>query len=127
MALIIAQTAEQASDYARRLLDTAADPAEVQTVTDVADGVVGFEVSDELADKAGFGETAPDPEPVTPVTPPSPETPATEAPTETPEEAPARNASRAVWADWLTRKEVAFDADAGRDELVALWDAHQDS
>lgn len=106
MALIIAESGEQAREYARRLLDAADDPAQVRTSSDISDGVVGFDVPDELADKAGFGAAAEDPE--------------TEQPAPEP---PARNASREKWAAWLDSKEIGYPADAGRDELVALWDS----
>lgn len=35
---------------------------------------------------------------------------------------PARNASRSVWADFLTDAGVPYPGDATRDELVAAWD-----
>lgn len=110
MVQVIAESAEQARDFARRLLDAAEHPAQVATVTEVPDGgVVGFEVSEELAAAAGFGlYDDPDGEP------------AASAP-----EAPARNASRATWATFLDSLDppVTYPTDAGRDDLVELWDA----
>lgn len=121
MTLIIATTGEQARDYARRLLDEAGNDAHlVQTQTNVGEGVVGFEVPAELARAAGFDpgddeddDTAPAEE----------EEDADEA--EQKPEAPARNASRAVWADWLDQQDppLTYDADASRDDLIAVWDA----
>lgn len=112
--LIIATTGDQARDYARRLLDAAEDPAQVRTVTDVAEGVVGYDVPDEVADAAGFGAAAPDPEPG-----PDPDAGQSAG------EPPARNASREKWAAWLDSQEppVAYTAEDGRDDLVAIWDA----
>lgn len=116
MALIIADSGEQAREYAQRLLAAATDPAQVRTTYDISDGVVGFDVPDELADVAGFGAAAEDPEPVLAVV----ANPETEQPAPEP---PARNASREKWAAWLDAKEIEYPADAGRDELVALWDS----
>ncbi|MCV7210153.1 hypothetical protein [Mycolicibacterium canariasense] len=39
-----------------------------------------------------------------------------------PVDPPARNASRAKWAAFLTSQGVAFTDDDGRDDLIALWD-----
>lgn len=110
MVLIIADTAEQARDYARRLLDAAQDKSLVRTATgDLAGGVVAFDVPDALATAAGF--------PLDDDTEPAP------APVEEP--APARNASRAQWVAFLLAQDppVAHTAGDSRDELVALWDS----
>lgn len=113
MVLIIAQNAEQAEDYARRLLEHADHPNEVATETTQANAVVAFEVSEELAKKAGFDTAEPEPA--------EPETGEAET------EAPGRNASTAEWREFLSAQEppVEFPADAKRDELVAIWDARK--
>lgn len=39
-------------------------------------------------------------------------------------EAPAGNASRGAWAEFLTAQGIAFPADAKQKDLRALWAAH---
>ena len=41
------------------------------------------------------------------------------------DEAPARNASRAEWAEFLTGQGVEVDDDTTRDEMVELWHGSQ--
>jgi hypothetical protein len=122
--LIIAETAEQAQEYARRLLEKADDAADVQTVTTEPNAAVAFQVSDKLARKAGF---AADAKPAD-AKPADTGAPATDTGTGTEEgEAPARNASTAEWRTFLAEQDppVEFPADAKRDELVAIWDARK--
>lgn len=42
-----------------------------------------------------------------------------------PEPVPSRGASREAWADFLTALGMEFDADAGRNDLIAIYDATQ--
>jgi hypothetical protein len=39
---------------------------------------------------------------------------------------PAKNASRDVWADWLTKHSIVYLPDTSRDQLVGLWETYQD-
>lgn len=130
MLTITADDGDQAAEYARRLLDAAADlgvdAAQVATNTR-SGGVVGFTVPDNVAEAAGFPADAPEGDPAAdldadPADTPPPGTDQAGAAAE----APARNASRDVWAAWLDAQDppVTYDADAKRDELVAVWDAH---
>ena len=112
MPYIIAENHDQLRDYARRLLDAANDPAEVETDTSQG-GALAFRVSDELARKAGFSVTDDD-------------SGSGESDGET-VEAPARNASRDTWAQFLDAQDppITYTAGATRNDLVDAWEAHQ--
>lgn len=106
MARIIAGT-DNAGDIARRLLEAAEDPSQISTTTD--DGLA-FLVPDEIAVAAGFpiGDEDEDTGPAAAA------------------EIPARNASKAAWSAFLDAQNppVTYAEGAGRDDLVAAWDAH---
>lgn len=120
MVTIIAD-ADQAQEFARRLLDAADDPAQVRTDTS-SGGAIAFVVPAEVAEAAGF--------PVSSV----PESGAAEggdrddvdtdtAGTDTGDlpPVPAGNDSREEWAAFLTAAGIAVPPDAGRNDLRALW------
>ena len=113
---IIAFDWDHARTVSRRLLEVAAVEGDVKTVT-TSTGVVAFDVSDEIANAAGFGESS--------------------APAETPAETPAESdgevkpppthgagSGEAAWRKFLEDQDVDIPADATtRDALVDVWTA----
>ncbi|MDH6279529.1 hypothetical protein [Prescottella agglutinans] len=110
MPTIIPTSPDQTADIARRLLAAAESPAQVVTVT--AGSTMSFSVSDDVAERAGFGgaESLPEPE---------------SEPKEPPRS--GKGSGEAVWQAFLAAQGIEFPADAERGELIALWDAHKDA
>lgn len=117
----IIPTSDKVQEVARALLEAADSPDDVRT--DTSGPSLAFVVSDELATKVGFGEYDDDPEPR-----PEPE-PEPEPETETvPAEEPPRSgkgSGEEAWKTFLKKREFEFDETLERNELIALWDAHQ--
>ncbi len=113
----IIPTPDKAQEVARALLEAADSPDDVHT--DTSGPSLAFVVSDELATKAGFGEYDDDPEPL----------PETEPETETvPAEEPPRSgkgSGEEAWKTFLKKRQFEFDETLERNELLALWDTHQ--
>lgn len=111
----IIPTSDKVQEVARALLEAADSPDDVRT--DTSGPSLAFVVSDELATKAGFGDYDDDPEPL----------PEPEPEPETVEEPPrsGKGSGEEAWKTFLKKREFEFDATLERNELIALWDAHQ--
>ncbi|MDI9914364.1 hypothetical protein [Rhodococcus sp. IEGM 1379] len=129
---------EQVSEVARTLLDAADLPDDVRT--DTSGPRLAFVVSDELATRAGFGEYDEDPEPAAePDTEIEIETALEQLPEANPavdlvkpetvsvEEPPrsGKGSGEEAWKLFLKDQEIEFADTLERNELIALWDAHQ--
>lgn len=112
---IIAFDWDHARTVSRRLLEVAAVEGDVKTVT-TSTGVVAFDVSDEIANAAGFGSSAPA-DAISPVADTS-EKEVKPPPTH------GAGSGEAAWRKFLEEQDVDIPADATtRDALVDVWTA----
>lgn len=108
---IIAFDWDHARTVSRRLLEVAAVEGDVKTVT-TSTGVVAFDVSDEIANAAGFGSSAPA------------ETPAESDDEVKPPPTHGAGSGEAAWRKFLEEQDIDIPADATtRDALVDVWTA----
>ena len=115
----IIPTSDKVQEVARALLEAADSPDDVRT--DTSGPSLAFVVSDELATKAGFGEYDDDPETFSEPEPePETETVLAEEPPRS-----GKGSGEEAWKTFLKKREFEFDETLERNELIALWDAHQ--
>lgn len=136
---------DKPAEVARQLLDAADHPYEVRTITDRG---VAFRVPLHIAEKSGFvdypaGATSVDTgqeagvdttpqgdgtgdNALSPIGDLTDDTQGATGDDVAAPESPRRNGSTSEWSKFLTEQGIEHDENASRDNLVQLWDAHNE-
>ena len=134
MPSIIVPEGDPGEDIARKLIAAARPDRVYEVRTSYSSGGLVFDVPDDIAAAAGFGDGSRRPaadteEAGTPAdtepqgSPAAGESTTPGADTEAPPRT-GKGSGVAAWREFLTARSIEYPADAERDDLVAIWESH---